>query len=47
MINLPNVVPITPDTAFAILDDSPFCWAILVYNSNKNEIYEGLSDIGK
>ena len=42
MINVPNVIPITPDTAFAILDDSPFCWAILAYNSDKNELYEGL-----
>lgn len=45
MINVPNVVPITPDTAFTILDDSPFCWAILVYDSSKNGLYEEIIEL--
>ena len=34
-------VPITPDSAYNEVDDSPFTWAILVYNSNNNEFFDG------
>ena len=46
MINIPNTIPLTPDGAFDIMDDSPFCWAILAYNSNDNELYEGKVGLG-
>ena len=47
MINIENTVPLTPDGAYNIVDDSPFCWAILAYNSDHDEVYKGLHKIEK
>lgn len=34
MLNINNVVPLTPVSAFQIMDDVPYCWIILCYDSN-------------
>jgi hypothetical protein len=41
MINIPETIPLTPDAAFSIMDESPFCWVVLAYNSNHLEFYKG------
>ena len=34
MVNLDNVVPLTPVSAFHIMDEVPYCWIIVCYDSN-------------
>jgi len=46
MINIENTVPLTPDGAYNIMEDSPFCWAVLVYNSDHEEFYQGNNHFG-
>jgi len=45
MINIEDTVPITPDSAYNEVDDSPFTWAILVYNSNNNEFFDETEEL--
>ena len=42
MINLDSTIPLTPPTAIEILDETPYCWVILTYNSDTEEMYKGL-----
>jgi len=46
MINIPDTVPLTPDNTMKFVDNSPFCWAILVYNSNHDELFEETVELG-
>ena len=41
MINIPDTIPLSPHAAFNILNDSPYPWAVLVYNSDHEHLYEG------
>ena len=34
MVNLDNVVPLTPVSAFHIMDEVPYCWIVICYDSN-------------
>ena len=41
MINIPKTIIVTPPTAVKIIDETPYCWAILAYNSNKDHNLKG------
>jgi len=41
MINVKNAIAINPQTAINILDETPYCWVILTYNSDDEELYSG------
>ena len=45
MLNINNVVPLTPVSAFQIMDDVPYCWIILCYDSNSEHHPAGLYPI--
>lgn len=47
MINIKNAIALTPQTAIKILDETPYCWVILAYNSDDNELYAGMNYIPK
>ena len=36
MIDIPGVVTMTPVSAIKIIDETPYCWTILAYNSAKD-----------
>lgn len=41
MINMWQTVPINPMTLKSVIDPTPYCWTILVYNSDDTSNYEG------
>jgi hypothetical protein len=36
MLKIPKTVMVTPPTAVKIIDETPYCWTILTYNSNQD-----------
>ena len=47
MINIAHAIPVTPVTALNIVDESPHCWVFLAYNSDDEEKYGELKELGK
>ena len=41
MINIKKTLAVTPKTAISIIDETPYCWVILTYNSDDREFYTG------
>jgi len=36
MINVPNTMPVTPHGVYKYVDDSPYCWVIMAYDSDED-----------
>jgi len=36
MINVKNTMPITPHGVYKYVDDSPYCWVIMAYDSDED-----------
>ena len=43
MVNLNDVVPLTPVSAFHIMDEVPYCWIVVCYDSNSEHHPAGKS----
>ena len=41
MMSIPRTVIVTPPTAVKIIDETPYCWAILAYDSNNDHNLKG------
>ena len=39
MINIPNVVPLTPHGAFTFVREADICWVIFPYNSDEGTLF--------